>query len=513
MVKTNKRRSNEEESDNQKKRKVTSINTMSSAATQLVVGNTYTRIPRSEARQSRSGLKKVHDVTIFVDIITDDPDTVERVFFDLGGSFQPQTFICTTPIAISDPRYNNNSRSSSSRSSKVWRFKTRQQVYGPFNADIKIRGAGGSSLQASHSVSLDGSAERDAYRRGALVLNEIRNARPFTMLKVPSTAQFGIELELTSSYHLLPQTVADHVQTNNPRIGVDVIDSYSQGRITHDSWKIVPDGSIVCNRSNPDCNTFELVSPVLQAGKGLSQVSNVLRALTTIDNGYSIKVNKSMGFHVHVNVEGYSLPQIIKICQNFVKYEEVIDTFMPPSRRTGSKESNSFFQSNRESVRQTIINSYGRAHSSIGNRRIHDALAVAPSIESLASFMNRNGRYHKLNLQNLVTGRQPTIEFRQHSATFSYEKVSAWVRFCIAFCRNSAKLKEPTPFKNDRRLDFKFDGLFQYVVKDRALRDFYKRRQDDLVDALIHGDSSDCCVQCGSGSGSCDAHSKSYSIR
>mmetsp|Transcript_17313 Transcript_17313/g.25217 ORF Transcript_17313/g.25217 Transcript_17313/m.25217 type:complete len:210 (+) Transcript_17313:343-972(+) len=208
-----------------------------------------------------------------------------------------------------------------------------------------------------------------------------------------------------------------------------------------------------------------------------------------------------MGFHVHVDVSAYSHSQLIKICQQFVKYEEVMDGFMPPSRRSGSKESDQYFQSNWQSVEDNIL--YGRC----SHREIPDALAEADDMDSLGSLMNANGRYYKLNLQNLVNGRQPTLEFRQHSATMSYEKVSAWVRFCIAFCHTSARLKAPTPFQQGRSLEKKFDALFQYVVKDRAMRNFYSKRRGNF-DLLLpeEGESSSCgcCSSCPGGSkGSC----------
>ncbi len=37
-------------------------------------------------------------------------------------------------------------------------------------------------------------------------------------------------------------------------------------------------------------------------------------------------------------------------------------------------------------------------------------------------------RYFKMNLQNIASGRQPTIEFRQHSGTLEYEKIASWIR-------------------------------------------------------------------------------------
>ena len=72
-----------------------------------------------------------------------------------------------------------------------------------------------------------------------------------------------------------------------------------------------------------------------------------------------------------------------------------------------------------------------------------------------------------------------------HFATFS---ISTTV------VQMSARLKAPTPFMEDRNLKFQFDALFQYVIKDRALRDYYRKRQQDLDDH--------CCVGCSDG-GTC----------
>ena len=50
----------------------------------------------------------------------------------------------------------------------------------------------------------------------------------------------------------------------------------------------------------------------------------------------------------------------------------------------------------------------------------------------------------------------------------------------IAIVRNSARLKAPKPFMKGRPLYYQFDALFEYVIKDRALRDFYRERQDNV---------------------------------
>lgn len=438
----------------------------------FVVGNSYKSIPSHTAKRSnRSGNLKTHDVVVFLDIISGDPDVIEKVSFDLGPTFDPSTFICNTPV-----RTNVNGLD-------VWRFSTRQQVYGAFEATIKIRGAGGTTLVTTHEISLNANSESVAYhRRNQQEFVEYKRLRPLPKTKLPSTSKFGIELELTSATYLLPSDVA--IQLEDSKTDVVVIENYSAGRATSDSWKIVPDSSIMCSVNNPSCNTFELVSPPLWSGEGLSTVNGVLKRMGQIHP--RLKVNKSMGFHVHIDVSGFSTSQLIKICQQFVKYEEVIDLLMPKSRRTGSSESNQFFQSNRNSVY------YGAT-----NRQIHDALEACYDTEELVNMMNRDGRYYKLNMQNLVSGRQPTLEFRQHSATMNYEKVASWVRFCILFIHNSARLRSPTPFAEGSSMEKKISCLFQFVIKDRALRDFYMKRMQRLATpGTDDDDDCACCSDC-----------------
>lgn len=90
-------------------------------------------------------------------------------------------------------------------------------------------------------------------------------------------------------------------------------------------------------------------------------------------------------------------------------------------------------------------------------------------------------RYHKLNLQNLATGRQPTIEFRQHHSTKDVVEIVAWVRFCVLFVTSVARLP---PFDNLSQIDHvkeyegaTFNHLFDTIIKCPTLRDYYSKKR------------------------------------
>lgn len=85
-----------------------------------------------------------------------------------------------------------------------------------------------------------------------------------------------------------------------------------------------------------------------------------------------------------------------------------------------------------------------------------------------------------------------------------YSKVSAWIRFCVMFCYNAARFAEPTPFRKSKSLEEKFDALFMYLIKDRAMRDFFRQRQIELTSGF---DNEGCgCNECATnGAGHCQS--------
>ena len=264
----------------------------------FVVDNTYKSIPQDKAKYDKSGTYlKTHEYTLYVDVIKGDPDLIERVLFDMGSSFNPPTFISSCPVQVTQ-----------ANGAPAWRFSTTQQVYGSTKAEISIRGAGGSKMVVTHNIRLEAD---DLRKRTIYTFREPRGLQPLRMIKIDDNQKFGVELEVSSP----PGIDTDMVANMMPRSAGHVIVGGARHAAHADGWKIVDDGSIVCNRNMPDCHKFEVVSRILVGGNGLGQIAAVTKAL----GNASIKVNKSMGFHVHVDVSGYSVEQLIKICQNFIK--------------------------------------------------------------------------------------------------------------------------------------------------------------------------------------------------
>lgn len=227
---------------------------------------------------------------------------------------------------------------------------------------------------------------------------------------------FGVEIEC---YHanrteLLMQALAYGVKLESQ--GYNHTDS-------HETFKIVSDGSL----SGVDNN--EIVSPVLSGNKkGLDQI----KAITKCLDGVGARVNRSCGLHVHIGTKNLSFEQYLNVFKNYAALERLIDTFMPESRRGDNAM-------------------YARSLSEFNFNDVH-------THQDLERMMG--SRYYKVNAY--AWSRHNTIEFRQHSGTTDYKKISNWVKFCaklVAWSRTNVFETIPVriqdiPFLNEEEKQF-----------------------------------------------------------
>ena len=195
-------------------------------------------------------------------------------------------------------------------------------------------------------------------------------------------------------------------------------------RYNHDDnisyYKLVSDCSIHGN------DPVECVSPVLN---GSQSGFDSLKACCDTLNECNAKVNKSTGLHIHVG--GQITRQ--QYCNTFLNYyylESVIDTFMAPSRRN---------------------NTYCKKLNDVIS---FNDLALANDQLDVLNVFHRD-RYYKINACSW--NRHNTIEFRQHSGTTDYDKISHWARFCILLVHYSLNHRLTAPVRSIDDIEFLTD--------------------------------------------------------
>lgn len=197
---------------------------------------------------------------------------------------------------------------------------------------------------------------------------------------------YGIEIEFLGG-HSTRQRVNDLINAK----GVDCrYENYNKNVTSY--WKIITDAS---------CGS-ELVSPILKGRDGLAQLKIVTEALEELN----IKVDRRCGLHIHHDVNDYNAQEMKNLFNAYIKYEKLIDSMLPKSRR-----------GNRNEYIGTLR--YG------GTQAILDRLRNVNTIEELQRIFST--RYLKLNIQSYT--RFGTVEFRQHSGTVEYEKIYNWILF------------------------------------------------------------------------------------
>lgn len=216
------------------------------------------------------------------------------------------------------------------------------------------------------------------------------------------------------------------------------IDCYAEGynHTTRAHWKVVTDASVP--------GGFEVVSPVLQGDDGMAQLKKVCEALKEIGT----RINRNCGLHAHFGASDFTERSSIwkHLYRNYARLEETIDSFMPESRRA---HNNRFCQSMR------VTDFEARIESANTLRQIENAIT-------------RQSRYFKLNSQSYW--RHKTIEFRQHSGTIEFEKISNWVLFCARFVEFA---------RNGKQIEGDFESMKKFLSPE--LMDFYRNRRLQLA--------------------------------
>ena len=216
-------------------------------------------------------------------------------------------------------------------------------------------------------------------------------------------------------------------------------------------WKLVYDSS---------CG-LEAVSPVLQGEEGLRQVATVCEALTAA----GAQVDRNCGYHVHLDVADFELRHFQNLMKLWVKFEDVFDTFQPPSRRLNS---NSYCMSNLTHFGMIYD---GETHAE-SCQRAFKAIDATDSIQDLGDLFA--SRYHKLNVQAYF--RHRTIEVRHHAGTLNADKAVNWVRLMMELYETAKTAKTVRVRPASAEAGIARHKWFFQRTTPQGLRRFYTRR-------------------------------------
>tara|TARA_R110000824_G_scaffold41173_1_gene122749 strand:+ start:291 stop:1235 length:945 start_codon:yes stop_codon:yes gene_type:complete len=223
---------------------------------------------------------------------------------------------------------------------------------------------------------------------------------------------FGIELETVMS--------PDSLNRNNWTVGEYhrgwVIPEDSPEHNHGDGWKTMYDGSIL---SHGHGRGVEVVSPVLRGSDGIAKVEAMVARL----KGMDARVNRSTGMHVHIGWNG-NATQLRRLISLVSHHEKALYAATGTPNREGNTYAGSI------KVRMKPFENM-------------------KSIRELSR--NHHNRYQSLNLQNLIDGTRPTVEFRMFAGTLNITKVKAYIQLALALVQ---KAMSPAPkVKWDRPLN------------------------------------------------------------
>lgn len=268
-----------------------------------------------------------------------------------------------------------------------------------------------------------------------------------------NSLSLGVELEFTGiTRNDAIKVIAEHFGTTAEHIG-DGYDTYTARDLQNREWKIMKDSSIRTKKkegssiiSASDLFACELVTPILYA----SDIENLQEIIRKLRKAGGL-TDSSCGIHVHISGKDFSSKQLRFLCNIFYSKCNLIYSAVKvdDKRLKYCRKFPAEFINELNTVKPENMDAFG----DLWYKRL------SSNYESMSGHYN-SSRYHGLNLHNLFSRRQPTIEFRIFPSTFHSGEVKSYIQFCLlvvmqALTAKKASAKISVPVTGNSRYSFR----------------------------------------------------------
>ena len=196
-----------------------------------------------------------------------------------------------------------------------------------------------------------------------------------------------------------------------------------------------------------------------------------IEALSKYLDPHSFLVDRSCGFHVHVDARDCEWKELKNILLLGKSVQEILYKMLPPSRSNGR------WCRRIPMTRQAIldIDSNDKFIESWYN-----SWDVTPSMEKY-----NDSRYCGMNMHSRVIN--GSVEFRYHSGTTNFEKILNWVKVCTAIVDVgkwlSGENKEISSLYNIiKKRDLTYPEFFDYLGLDSDVKEYVDKRMLKFYD-------------------------------
>lgn len=217
------------------------------------------------------------------------------------------------------------------------------------------------------------------------------------------TIGLEIECHATVDEHRIADRLRQYFADN--MIPHDVV---VPGRYGHDTdqdnfttWKIKPDASVMTLNSQMGRqfpHNMEIVSPILKGVEGMKAIKVVCNALDDGTGTPFATASRTCGLHVHHGMAGETIDNIRNVVNAYRKDEQFFFFALPDSR---------------------LSNTYCRPWSDYSTRKCRS------SENPFEWYQDQLGRRSSLNFNSYML--RNTLEFRMHSGTVEWAKISSWI--------------------------------------------------------------------------------------